>query len=103
MKRKELTKGFCQDKKIQNARKTRKWVGGSNPNPDFFFFELLCLFVMFSCLQLFPKKWIGGWVGSDQSEFNKKYCSALMVNICLLIYLNSILHYLRVIASQINT
>ena len=38
MKRKKLTKGFCQDKKIQNARKTRKWVGGSNHNSDFIFF-----------------------------------------------------------------
>ena len=51
-----LLRGFVMLKKSKNPRKTRKWVGGSNPNSDFNFFGNFVFFVLFSCFQLFPKK-----------------------------------------------
>ena len=45
-------KGFCQVKKNQkNPTKTRKWVGGTSPNSEFFNFVF---FELFSCFQMFP-------------------------------------------------
>ena len=52
-------RGFVNLKKIKKSEKNRKWAGGSSPNSDFFFLEILCfsvLFVLFSCFQLFQKK-----------------------------------------------
>ena len=37
-------RGFVKLKKSKNPRKTRKWVGGSNPNSDYFFFLKFCVF-----------------------------------------------------------
>ena len=56
-------KGVCQVKKNQKIREKlgSGWVGG--PNSDFFFLPFFVFFVLFSCFQTFPKKWIGGWVG----------------------------------------
>ena len=70
-----IGKGFCQvKKKSKNPRKTRKWVGGSSPNSEFFSFsEMLCFCVSFVCLLWFifvihvsktnktlDRRWVGG-------------------------------------------
>ena len=64
-----LVRGFVKLQKFQKSEK--KWVGGSSPNSDFFFFlEMLyffCFFLLFSCFQMFLKKkknWVGGWLGA---------------------------------------
>ena len=57
-------RGFVKLKKSKNPRKTWKWVGRSSPNPDFFYFLLLFIFVCFvhvsKCFQKIKNKWIGG-------------------------------------------
>ena len=59
-------KGFCQVKK--NPRKTRKWVGVSSPNSDFFFwggggnFGVFCVVFMFPNVFKTEQKLDRGWV-----------------------------------------
>ena len=56
-------------------KKTQKWVGGSSPNSDYYFFlEILCFFVLFLCFEMFlnkMKNWIGvrGWGLTNPSFF----------------------------------
>ena len=56
-----IIKGFCQVKKNQKIREKlgSGWVGQA-PTRIFFFFGN---FVLFSYFHVFPKKWIGGWLG----------------------------------------
>ena len=66
---------------LKNPRKTRKWVGGSSPNSDYYFYwgNFVC-FVCFLCCFHVSKKKIGfggGWVGSGQSEFFSDYFTFL--------------------------
>ena len=68
--------GFVKLNEYKNPRKTRKWVGGLNPNSDFYFFENVAFFVCFCAVFMFPnvskqEKWKGGGgcMGSDRSEF----------------------------------
>ena len=73
MKRKELTKGFCQVKKNPKIREKlgSGWVGGSQDG--FVFFWKFCVFLScFFAVHVSEKKKIGygsGWVRSGQSEF----------------------------------
>ena len=53
MKLKEL-RGFVKLKKSKNPRKTRKWIGGSSPNSDFYFLGKICLFCVFFVVFMFP-------------------------------------------------
>ena len=59
--------GFVKLNKYKNPGKTRKCVGGLNPNSDFYFFEDVRFFVCFCVVFMFPnvskqKKWRGGGV-----------------------------------------
>ena len=59
----------------RNRRKTRKWVGRSSHNSDFFFFFLL-FFVVFSGFQMFQKKLKKmdrgmGWWGLTNPSFSQ--------------------------------
>ena len=53
-------------KKSKNPRKTRKWVGGSSPNLDFFWggnFMFLCVFCVVYTFPKIREKLGSGWVG----------------------------------------
>ena len=62
-----ILRGFCQVKKIQKSVKNSEVGGWVKPQLGFLFsFGNFVFFVLFSCLQMFPKKirnWIGSWVG----------------------------------------
>ena len=71
-------KGFCQiNKNAKIRKKTRKWVGGPNPNWNCYFlgvflrfFVIFVLFFVGVHVSKKIKNWIGGgWVGCGQSEF----------------------------------
>ena len=50
-------KGFVKLNKSKNPRKTRKRVGGSSPNSDFYLFSKFCVFLCsFRVSKCFKKK-----------------------------------------------
>ena len=49
--------------KLKQFQKSEKNSEVQAPTRIFFLTEILCVFVLFSCFQMFPKKWIGGWAG----------------------------------------
>ena len=46
-----LIRGFAKLKKIKKSEKMLKWVGGSSPNSDFYFFRNFVFVVLFSCFR----------------------------------------------------
>ena len=57
-------KGFVKLKKIKKiTKKSWKWVGGSSPNSDFYFFGRFCVFCVVFMFPNVPKKNLDWWVG----------------------------------------
>ena len=63
-------RGFVKLKKSKNPRKTRKWVGGSSPNSDYFLFFWNFVFLCVFFVRLSKKlDRVVGWLWSGQSDF----------------------------------
>ena len=52
----DCLRGFVKLKKFKNPRKTRKWVGGTSPKSDFYFFWKFYVFLYFLCCFHVPKR-----------------------------------------------